>query len=247
MQWYPPGFHGLLVALDKRRGEATHRAALQLNFYHEDFPGDEEPHAHSRDAVSTWYAPAGTRQILTRYQVIPDHAPRFRGLPVEERAVMVINIGDAGNGQRPLYMPTALGTGLILSRSESLVIALGSQRFSSTEVHHAGFRGKGVAISAHCKGREEIKALSTLKGLIFYKGLSREAAELVVGERAMLAERLENNSTGSPIRLAPSTTLYPRLDRVHAILERGHITPPSPETSEAMLMGALATARGLAQ
>src|ERR1700712_2809081 len=48
MQWYPPGFHGLLVALDKRPGEATHRSSLQLNFYHEDYPGDEEPHAHSR-------------------------------------------------------------------------------------------------------------------------------------------------------------------------------------------------------
>lgn len=246
MQWYPPGFHGLLIAIDKRKEDATHRATLQLNFYHEDYPGDEEPHAHSRDAFSSWYAPEGTNQVLTRYHVIPDEAPRFRGLPVEERAVMAMNIGDQGDGQRPLYMPSYLGTGLILSRSVTNVATLGSQEFDSTEVHHAGFRGKGVAISVHFKGPEEVAGLNTLEGYIYYKNLSQEAAEKLLAERTALSERLQSGSSRN-VRLAPSTTLYPKSDRVADILVRDKIAPPSPETSEKLIIGALVTAKSLAK
>lgn len=245
MQWYPPGFHGLLIALDKQPGDATHRATLQLNFYHEDYPGDEEPHAHSRDALSSWYAPEGTRQILTRYQVIPDEAPRFRGVPVEERAVIAMNIGDAGNGQRPVYMPKQLGKGLILKRSVSNVASFGSQGFASTEVHHAGFEGKGVAISAHYKGPEEAEALNTFEGFRYVKGLSKDAAAELVETRQKLEERLRVANETDGVRLAPSTTLYPRLDRVTNILVRGKIAPPKVEVSEAMILGALATAEKL--
>jgi hypothetical protein len=245
MQWYPPGFHGLLIAIDKRLGDATHRATLQLNFYHEDYPGDEEPHAHSRDAFSSWYAPDGTRQVLTRYQVIPDSAPQFRGLPVEERAVVAMNIGDAGNGQRPVYMPMELGAGLILSRSVSNVASLGSQRFDSTEVHHAGFEGRGVAVSAHYKGPEELQALNTFEGFVYYKGLNRDAAMRLVEERRALTEQLGSGHEETAVRLAPSTTLYPRQEHVDNILKREKINPPAPEVSKAMLVGALATASNL--
>ncbi len=246
MQWYPPGFHGLLVAIDKRKHDLTHRASLQLNFYHEDYPGDEEPHAHARDACSSWYAPEGTHQILTRYAVIPDEASRLKGLPVEERAVVAMNIGDLGDGQRPVYIPSNLGTGLILSRSVTHVAPLGSQRFDSTEVHHAGFRGKGVAVSVHYKGPEEVPGLNTFDGFRYYKGLSPDAAAQLVEERAALMEKLsEDKVEGQSIRLAPSTTLYPRIDRLEAILGRKTIEPPKAATSEALIKGAMATIKQL--
>lgn len=245
MQYFPPGFHGLLVAVNKRASDPTHRASLQLNFYHEDTPGDEEPHAHSRDAFSTWYAPAGTNQVLTRYQVIPDAATCFAGLPIEERTLMAMNIGDKGNGQRPIYMPTELGRALILPRSETRVASLGSQRFDSTEVHHAGFRGKGVAISAHYKGPEEIAELNTLPGFMYIKGLSEETANQLVAVRHNLAEELRADAEDVKVRLAPSTAMYPRPENVVSILERGQIAPPASNVSEQMLLGGLATAESL--
>lgn len=245
MQYFPPGFHGLLIAVDRRASDPTHRESLQLNFYHEDTPGDEEPHAHSRDAFSTWYAPAGTNQVLTRYQVVPDTAPCFKGLPVEERVLTVMNIGDKGNGQRPIYMPTELGRALILPRSETRVASLGSQRFDSTEVHHAGFRGKGVAISAHYKGPEEIEGLNTLPGFMYVKGLTEEAATQLVTVRHELTEELRSGEGDAKVRLAPSTTMYPRPENVVNILERGQIAPPDPRVSERMLLGGLATAESL--
>lgn len=241
MQWYPPGFHGLLVGLVKNPGDPTHQASLQLNFYHEDYPGDEEPHAHARDAFSSWYAQPGTEQILTRYQAVPDKASHIRGLPVQKRELVVMNIGDRGDGQRPIYRPLHLGEGLILPRSSSNVAAMGSQSFSSTEVHHAGFRGDGVAISAHFKLSEEVDGLNTRDGFMSIKGLDAEAADRLIQERQALA------SEDSAIRLAPSTTLYPEFDDLPQILNRGTIPPPSIEVAERMILGGLVTATMLAK
>src|SRR5580765_6055577 len=146
MQWFPPGFHGLLVGRTIPSGAVTPSETLQLNFYDARYPGTEDPHAHSRDAFSSWHAPRGTHQILTRYQIVQDKAAELRGLPIEEREVVAMNIGDHGDGSRPKYMPTKLGKGLVLPRSGTRVGSLGSQWFSSTEVHHAGFAGEGVAV-----------------------------------------------------------------------------------------------------
>lgn len=246
MQWFPPGFHGLLIAIDKGESDQTHRASLQLNFYHEDYPGDEEPHAHARDAVSSWYAPAGTRQVLTRYHVLPDSAPVFKGLPVEERVLIANNIGDMGDGQRPVYMPVALGRALILPRSVTNVAPLGSQRFDSTEVHHAGFSGKGVAVSVHYKGPEEVAELNTFEGFVHYKGIRSDAAAELVETRRALASSLQQDRAAGRLRLAPSTTLYPTTDEAEAILQRGKIPRPDAQVSEMMIRGALATVRTLA-
>lgn len=247
MQWFPPGFHSLLIGLKKEDGDPTHQGSVQLNFYHKDFPGDEEPHAHSRDAVSGWIAPKGTKQILTRYQVISTDAPLIRGLPVQERVVTAMNIGDSGDGRRPVYMPTPLGRSLILPRSETKVASLGTQRFDSTEVHHAGFEGEGVAVSIHVKGPEEANGLNSREGFIHYKGLDEVLADELLVIRDGLTTRLKEQSTGGKIRLAPSTMLYPSEDRVDEIVGRGVFERPTPFTSEFIVLGALKTAQEVAK
>jgi hypothetical protein len=247
MQWYPPGFHGLLIAIKKSPNDRTHQASLQLNFYHPDFPGDEEPHAHSRDARSSWYAQPGTNQVLTRYQVVANEAPRFKGLNIEERVLVANNIGDAGDGQRPRYMPLSLGSALILKRSETFVAPLGSQDFSSTEVHHAGFKGNGVAISVHYKGPEEAEGLNTHDGYIYYKGLSTEAAGNLMDVRSNLVQELKVSDDNTAVRLAPATMLYPEFDAVDALLNREDIPKPKAVTAEMLLCGGLQTVSRLSK
>lgn len=238
MQWYPPGFHGLLIAKRDDPSAGTHAESLQLNFYSEDHPGDEGPHGHSRDAFSTWYAPRGTEQILTRYQVLPDKTAAIQGLPVEERSVVAMCIGDFGDGRRPLYRPVELGRQLILSRSESNVAALGSQRFDSTEVHNASFRGNGVAISVHYKGPEEVKGLNELEGFVNYKGLSVDAAQHLLEERGKLSSREE-------VRLAPSTMIYPTEVMLDSIINRVNIPKPDLAIGEEMIAQGIKTVRSL--
>ncbi|HEY1835365.1 MAG TPA: hypothetical protein VGG13_00925 [Candidatus Saccharimonadales bacterium] len=247
MDWYPPGFHGLLIARQDNPNGGTHLATLQLNFYHPDFPGDEGPHGHSRDAFSWWAAPQGTEQVLTRYHVIPNQAPRFHGLPVQERAAVAMCIGDRADGMRPEYNPVRLGSQLILSRSVTSVASLGSQRFDSTDVHHAGYRvrqassGSPIAVSVHYKGAEENPGLNTLDGFVYYKGLEPDKAHRLVETRAAMEQ-----SYGDGLRLAPSTMLYPTETEAVQILDRGKLPKPSTELAAELILGGLATVERLA-
>lgn len=240
MQWFPPGFNSFLVARQTLPDGSTARS-IQLNFYHQDYPGNEEPHGHSRNAKATWYAHPGMRQVISRYAVLDADAPEIEGVDVDEYAAAGNCIVDLKDGRRPLYHPVDLGSRLLVRNSVTDVATLGSQLFNSTEVHHVGFEGRGVAISAHFKGPEEVPTLSESKGLVHYKGLSPEEAEKVLAVRGSLARTASGVS--SDTRLGPITMMYGSADT--GISVESSPTPTSPETAEMLILGAIRTAERL--
>jgi hypothetical protein len=246
MQWYPPGFHGLLVARADDPDGGTHLATQQLNFYDPRYPGDEGAHAHSRDASAWLCAMDGVRQTLMQYAVVPNHAPRFKKVPVQERVAVAMNIGDLRDGKRPVYRPTVLGAQLILPRVTNYVAAKGATFFASTQVHHAGFSWpaigrRSVAISVHYKGEEEDPGLNTREGFI-YKGLPADQADRL----AVIRGDMEKEFRAAGIRLAPSTMLYPAESEAAEMLIRDPISKPPAERCAELILGGLATVQKLA-
>lgn len=241
MQWYSPGFSSVLVAREANDDGTTNRS-LQLNFYHPDYPGNEEPHGHSRNALAAWYAPPGTHQVISRYVILDEGAPVVDGTDVEEYAVAANCIIDLKDGRRPHYEPIDLGTRLLLKQSVTNVAPLGSQVFNSTEVHHVGFEGSGVAVSAHFKGPEEPAVLSGTAGLIHYKRLNPAEAEKVVAARQDLAGQTSSASSGDT-RLGPATMMYAPVESGISV-EASPVTTSS-ETAEMLIIGALKTAEKL--
>lgn len=244
MQWQPVGFNSLLVARQVDEEAGTTAEALQLNFYQADQKGTEDPHGHSRPSITSWYARPDARQVITRHLPLPEGTARIPDLLIEERLVAANCIIDYRDGRRPGYHPIIVGSRLILKQSLTRVAPLGSQWFSSLEVHHVGFEGLGVAISIHHKGPEETAELSELNGLMNYKGLTAEQAEEVKEARDRLGVEIE----GSPSepRLGPVTMIYPPLDFDAAGMET---VPTSTEAgqAEALILGGLSTAKYLVE
>lgn len=208
MQWLPPGFNSLLLARDVNP-DGTVQRSIQLNFYHPDHPGNEEPHGHSKNARTIWYAHPRAQQVISRYAVLDSQAPRIQGLDIMEMQVAGNCIVDLQDGRRPIYEPVALGNRWLVEQSVTQVAHLGSQDFSSVEVHHIGFRGDGVSVSVHYKGPEESSDLSDIDGLVHYKHVTREEAEELVRVRKGLGLRIGEIGVGDVIpRLGPITMMY---------------------------------------
>jgi hypothetical protein len=110
-------------------------------------------------------------------------------------------------------------------------------------VHHVGFDGPGVAISAHYKGPEEIPELSELAGLVYYKGLSIEEAEKVVAARALLARSATIPAGTADMRLGPITMMYGSPDT--GISVESAPAKTSTATAEMLIEGAIRTAEKL--
>lgn len=241
MQWFPPGFSSFLVARDVGTDGST-RQSIQLNLYHEDYPGNEEPHGHSRNACASWYAMPGTHQIISRYAVLNAGATPIEDTDTQEFAVAGNCIIDLKDGRRPIYTPVELGSRLLVKHSVTQVAPLGSQLFNSTEIHHVGFRGPGVAVSAHYKGPEESAALSEHDGLIYYKGLSSDEAEQILEVRLRLTSEAESEGADDS-RLGPTTMMYAPIDS--GISVEASPIATDPETAEMLILGALRTAERL--
>jgi hypothetical protein len=241
LQWFPPGFNSFLVARENNPDGTTARS-LQLNLYHEDCPGNEEPHGHSRDAVATWYAQPGARQRISRYMVLDKGATSLKGPDVEEYAVAANCIIDLKDGRRPVYAPVDLGARLLVKQSVTSVASLGWQLFNSTEVHHVGHEGPGVAISAHYKGPEESPALSDPEGLVQYKRVGMDEVEKIVEARKALTR--QTSSAGSDnTRLGPTTMMYAPAESGISVEASPTATPP--EVAANLILGALKTAEKL--
>jgi hypothetical protein len=236
MRWLPPGFHmfPIGVYIDPQTGTTR---TVQFNFYHEDYPGNQGPHAHAKKARTTWYALPNTWQLISRYQLLPPGTPRLPDVPVLERYMIANNLIDPRDGTRPVYRGTKLGRRLVADLSMSQVVALGGQQFGSREIHNIAFRGKGTAVSVHRKDEEESPSLSSFTGLIYYKGATPEGAEAIVADRQMLAAQYE----GSNMRLGPATMIF--LEEGQELEEepRG----ATPEVAESLILGGLATAEFL--
>lgn len=244
MDTYGPGFRGLVVAVERDPVTGVVTKSIQINLYRGDFEGDNGPHAHSRDAVSTLFTMPGSEQYIVRHHVLDASAsndvPEGFGNELEERVAVAMCIGDRGDGRQPNYNPVVVGRQLVLTHSEVHMRPMGSVFFSSTEVHHVGYRGDDVGISVHRKGPEELTAYNTAWGFQHIKNLPEEVAkELVRIRRRMVhAEQLGEGA----IRLAPSTMIYPTEDRVEALLNRTKIPKPTLEVATDLLVGALRTA-----
>lgn len=250
MQWLPVGLNALTVARSVDPASGIVDQILQLNFYHGDYPGNEDPHAHSRNASTTWYAHPTARQHITRHFLLPEKAKPITDLPLSERQIVANCITDYRDGRRPGYSPVPLGTRLILELSETRVAPLGSQSFGSLEVHHVGFEGPGVAVSVHHKQAEEPAVLGTFGGLVSYKGLSPLQAEAVTAARAAVTAQLSCDTSSVTLnfrpRLGPTTMVFPPLDFDLALMEAVPTSTP-PSISERLLLGGLATAEFLAE
>lgn len=241
LQWLPPGFNSFLIARENNPDGTTARS-LQLNLYHEDYPGNEEPHGHSRDAIATWYAQPGAQQRISRYMVLDEGATPLKGTSVEEYAVAANCIIDLKDGRRPKYTPVDLGARLLVKQSVTSVASLGWQLFNSTEVHHVGHEGPGVAISAHYKGPEESPALSDPEGLVQYKRVSMDEAEKIMEAREALAGQTSSAGSGHT-RLGPTTMMYAPAESGISVETSPVATPP--EVAETLILGALKTAEKL--
>lgn len=243
MDTYGPGFRGLVIAINRDPNTGVVQESIQINLYQEDFPGDNGPHGHSRDAVSALFMPPDAEQFITRHQALPKKVSRALmeelGGDIQERIAVAMCIGDRGDGRQPDYNPVKLGEQLVVVSSE-IGIGRGSVRFRSREVHHVGFKGDGVGVSVHYKGPEESPFLNTAEGFVALKNLPPEwAEELVLVRRRMI----QSGQIGEKaLRLAPSTMIYPEADRVDALMTRAEIPRPTPQAAEDLLLGALHTA-----
>lgn len=244
MQWLPPGFNMLLIA--RKPGDDNETLeSVQLNFYHPDSPGNEEPHGHARNAVASWYSPPGTKQLISRYMVLHADAPNLEldGVDVEEHQVVANNVIDLKDGRRPIYKVLPLGGRLILKQSQTEVAPLGRQFFASTEVHHVGLNADEqdeVAVSVHYKGPEEPVQLSQPDGLVYYKGISMDDAVAIGEARRNLTGGTELPSNA---RLAPTTMMYRPMSAESGIEETPKST--SGATAEKLLVGAIRTTERL--
>lgn len=244
MQWLPPGFNMLLIA--RKPGEDNETLeSVQLNFYHPDSPGNEEPHGHSRNAIASWYSPPGTKQLISRYMVLHADAPKLEldGVEVEEHQVVANNVIDLKDGKRPIYETLPLGNRLIIRQSQTEVAPLGRQAFASTEVHHVGLNADEqdeVAVSVHYKGPEEPPELSQSDGLVYYKGISMDDALAIEEARRNIAGDTDRLSGA---RLAPTTMMYRPLSATSSIEETPKAT--SRLTAEKLLVGAIRTTERL--
>ncbi|HUD11874.1 MAG TPA: hypothetical protein VMS08_05665 [Candidatus Saccharimonadia bacterium] len=182
LEWIEVGFHVLRLATQvNSRGVVT--ATLQANLYSGEFPGNRGVHGHGRDARATWYALPHSRQVVSRYQVLPATARRLRGVSVQEFAAGVNCLEDPGDGGQPGYNVVPLDRMWLLARLTSTQVgALTTEDFRSFGVHHVGFEGE-FGVSIHGKSRREPSALSTRHGLMWCKGLTADEAAHVV-ERA---------------------------------------------------------------
>jgi hypothetical protein len=247
MQWLPPGFNMLLLARDVN-SDGTVKRSIQLNFYHPKYPGNEQPHGHSKNARTIWYAPPGAQQVISRYAVLDSQAPRIQGLDIKEMQVAGNCIVDLQDGRRPIYEPVALGNRWLVEQSVTQVAPLGSQDFSSVEVHHIGFRGDGVSVSVHYKGPEESPDLSGIDGLVHYKHVTREEAEELVRVRNELALRIGEMGVGNVVprprpRMGPITMMYIPPGSVSEIETLPSSTPIS--IGEFLVRGAIHTTEKL--
>lgn len=245
MQWLPVGFNALAVAHRVNPATGVIDETLQLNFYHQDYRGNDHPHGHSRTARAIWYSEPNARQHITRHLPLPNGAAKINDLQVVERQVVANSIIDKRDGRRPDYNPIQLGTRLVLEQSVTLAAPLGSQDFGSLEVHNIGFEGEGVAISVHYKGPEEPAELSDFEGLTSYKGLAPIQAEELQAARALAAKQLLANGIDGP-RQGPVTMVFPPLG--FDLLQMEPIpTRTEQVVAEKLLIGGLATAEALAK
>ena len=242
MQWLPPGFNTFPV-VRATNPDGTTQCSIQLNLYHPDHPGNEEPHGHSRNARTAWYALPGTRQVIHRYGIVGKGASRIDGLDVDEYVVAGNCIIDLKDGRRPRYHVVELGAELLIRQSITYTASLVYQEFASTEVHHIGFLGDGVAISAHYKGQEESPVLSGIGGLMSYKRVDRQGAERLISERETLLKELTTIPSLASPRLGPTTMMYMHPSSVASI--ESEPTKTSADIAERLIVGALYTAERL--
>lgn len=207
MTWYGPGFYGLVVAREIKDGIVV--GSTQLNMYDSRYPGNDEPHDHSRSSKTQIFMPFGAHQITTTYGLILPESPVVDGVPALEVGVIGNIIGDRGDGKKPAYNPIGLGDGLLQVLS-STAIREGGREFGPLEIHAVSVKGLKRAynaLSLHTKGPERPLALSTDNAaMIGYLGLSQEWAEKLVASRLDLEEILVGRD--GVVRLGPTTRAF---------------------------------------
>ncbi len=239
MRWLPVGFFVLPLAQRVNSETGVAEETLQINLYHEDHPGNEHPHSHGRDAHTVWYAEPGTRQHITRVMLLPEGGIPPTRPNESERKLVANSIIPHDAGGRPIYTGLTVGQRNTLELSQSHVAPLGSQEFGSLEIHYVSMTGDGVALSTHYKGAEEPTEFNSFEGLMRYKGLTSQEAQLVTDQRSQLAIGLSEEQ-----RLGPTSLILPPLD---FNVDELHIAPtkPTEEVAQKLLLGGLATTEKL--
>lgn len=222
MQKIGVGFHALTVARIRRPGSLTGEIyqSMQFNFYHGDTTGHEDPHGHSRNAKSVWYATEAVQEI-TRWKLLQvEPWPHDRGalsglagLSPRHADIVANVIVDKLDGMRPDYFPTTIGRGVLLGDAGTGTAPLGTTKFPSHEVHSVKYQPSleklgEVAVSTHWKGPEESRWLSTIDGLMLVKGLTLEQAQRAVAARESAERILNMPMQPRRARLGPTTMVY---------------------------------------
>lgn len=239
MQRLAVGFDTLSMGtITNQSGEVI--GSLQANFYRPAVPGNEEPHAHAKNACTVLYAPYGSHQVVERYQILPDRTPWLNDVPVEEQAVVANTLVDYRDGRRPGYRVHEIGSRLVRRVSSTFAAPLTVQSFKSTEVHSIKYRGDGVAVSLHFKGRKEPDILNEREGLVYYKGLTADEADEIVAVRQQERVRLLEGTV-----LGPTTLFFTEPDfKPPKIQAEPEATPST--VGERLIEDALATVEKLA-
>lgn len=227
------GFNALVVALDNNPETGKVNSSVQLNFYTGSNGNDEsvlteKPHAHSKDAFATWYAPTDASQIITRFNVLRSDEVPLPGIKAEQRLVVANFLHGFGDARRAHYRPMVLGETAVSILSRSHIHNGSSTFFSSAEVHSVAtdFPDKAtLAISVHFKSGVESESFSTREGLVRYKKLTEAQADQVLGAR-----RAVNGYFG------PVTMMYPLKNGYDEELLREYPKNTDPVFAEKLLL-----------
>ena len=242
----PVGFDSFTVALDI--DQAGDRSSVQINMYDPLRPGNEGPHGHAQEAVTTWYAPEGSAQIVHRYFLLGQQVTKrmIRDVPIQEVLMVPNTQGLQADGSRPFYGQTDLGDDAnrrVAKLSVTNKASGSSERFGSLEVHHVSLvmpKDNQIGISVHYKGRLEDPFLSTSEGLVDYKQVTRDGADRIAADRTRFAATYATEG----LVLGPTTMTFipPEQQTLEMVPQRTDQT-----LFERLVIDAIHTAEGLAR
>lgn len=237
MTWLPVGYHTLYVSSQPR---------LELNFYREDFPGNQDPHSHPAWSRTNWYSYPGSVQKVTYHRQLPRQAGYAKGLPVEDFLLMANTFITVPESMRPLFALQPLSHIRLLKSSVIRHAALGGAYLPPWDVYHVSvedLRGR-VAITTQHKMKEEPAELSTYEGLMNYKQLSPEDATKASEYRSELIGKARTHPLSGQ-RIGPTGVIYTPPDRnVNDMTPNPEPTPV--ETAKELILSGLRTAELLA-
>lgn len=218
MRFIRIGMHFLTAAQISKGGKVVDK--IDLNFWDETYPAETGAggHAHSRDMELWSFIHPAARQRVTGISLLPSDARRLPDLPIRRRRLTVLARVDNGDGLGTAYHPIPLGERLTIEAVFDLPPGT-RQRFSSLFIHEVEFSGPGTGVTVQRQGPTEQKDLNILQGLITYKGLTPEEAEVVLKEN----RRIESNGKS---HVVANTVLVRDLDFTPDQIEDHPLTVP---------------------